>query len=82
MTRLGYEDDERLGPALEHLRKKRQKDGRWIMDAIHPDPPSYARRKGNLRRRVKPFALENVGEPSKRITLTAMRVLRSVEEAS
>lgn len=82
LTRLGYGGDKRLGPALEILRKKRQDDGRWLLDAIHPDPPSYAWGKGNLRRRVKPFALEKVGEPSKWITLTALEVEKRVEEAT
>jgi hypothetical protein len=80
MTRLGYARDERLGPALTILRDKRRKDGRWILDRIHPDPADYAWGTHNLERKVKPFALEEAGKPSKWVTLTALRVLKRTEE--
>jgi hypothetical protein len=81
LTKLGYGDDRRLGPALKILKHKRLKDGRWLLDRVHPDPASYAWGKGNLRSRVKPFGLEQVGRPSKWITLTALRVMKRVEPA-
>lgn len=78
ITALGYTDDKRLAFALKHLRKKR-KEGKWILDAIHPDiapsdpyqltPPFYR------------FALELAGRPSKWITLTALKVLKRVEDS-
>jgi hypothetical protein len=82
ITKLGYGSDRRLAPALELLNKKRRKDGRWELDAIHPDPPSYTWGRGNLRYNVKPFSVERAGEPSKWITLTALRVLKRIEDAS
>ena len=48
---------------------------------VHPDPASYAWGKGNLKWEVRPFALEEAGRPSKWITLTALRVLKRVEES-
>lgn len=80
MTRLGYGDDKRLRPALKILNKKRQGDGTWILDKVHPDIDTGARY--GLRKKVTPFALEEAGEPSKWITLTALRVLKKVEEQS
>ncbi len=81
ITSLGYAGDRRLGPALDILKRKRLPDGTWILDRVHPDPASYAWGKNNLKRRVKPFSLERAGRPSKWITLSALRVLKRVEEA-
>ena len=79
MTALGYVDDRRLGPALSHLTKKRRKDGRWNLDAVHPDinndgkwPDWWEKHKS----RYHPFALERAGHPSKMITLRALAVLQ------
>jgi hypothetical protein len=81
MTRLGYADDRRLQPALRILNDKRQSDGTWLLDKVHPDPGSRARY-GIHTKGVKPFALEKPGRPSKWITLTALRILKRVEDAS
>ena len=78
MTALGYGGDPRLGHAVTHLEKSRRPDGRWNLDAVHPDV------EGNMaewfakhpKQAPTPFALERPGEPSKMITLRAMRVLR------
>ncbi len=77
MTTLGYGEDARMKYALSHLAKRRRSDGHWNLDAIHPDVAGgmidwY---KKNPKHMPTPFALEKVGEPSKMITLTAMRVL-------
>jgi len=82
ITKLGYGDDKRLGKALGVLKAKRLSDGRWPLERIHPDPPNYAWGPGNLRHTIRPLALEMKGKPSKWITLTALRVLRRVEDAS
>jgi hypothetical protein len=81
MTALGYGEDPRMRPALDVLRKKRRRDGRWNLDAVHPDVEG-----GNAewfakhpKDRPTPFALEKVGEPSKMITFRAMRVLHRLE---
>jgi hypothetical protein len=55
LTRLGYAGDRRLEPALSLLRKKRQKNGSWLLDRTHPDPPSYAWGRHSLRWKAKPF---------------------------
>jgi hypothetical protein len=77
MTTLGYGLDPRLDYAVELLKTKRRSDGRWNLDAVHPDVEggigeSYRKHPNN---RPTPFSLEQPGEPSKMITLTAMRVL-------
>lgn len=78
MTALGYGDDRRLNFAFSLLKEKRRPDGRWNLDAIHPDLEGrYA--KGYEIRPQKPFALEKVGESSKMVTLRAMQVLKRVE---
>ncbi len=79
LTRLGYGDDRRLRPALELLAKKRRPDGTWSLDKVHPDLGAGAGYR--FRRKPKRFALEKEGEPSKWITLTALQVLKRVDEA-
>lgn len=80
LTRLGYGGDRRLGPALEILNEKRRGDGTWMLDKVHPDIGAGANY--SLRKRPVPLALEEEGGPSKWITLTALRVLKRVEECS
>ncbi len=83
VTALGRGDDSRVKGALRLLKKKRQRDGRWQMDAVHPDllnagklPKWFPKYKD----RFKPFSLEAAGEPSKMITLRALRVLKRTGE--
>ncbi len=81
MTALGYSRDPRLKHAVDALKKKRRPDGRWNLDAVHPDVEGatadwFAK---HPKDRPTPFALEEVGAPSKMITLRAMRVLRRLE---
>jgi hypothetical protein len=78
LTALGYGDDSRLGYATKLLKEKRRPDGRWNLDAVHPDlEGSYAN--WYKKRSPTPFSLERPGEPSKMITLTALRVLKRTE---
>lgn len=79
ITRLGYGGDRRLRAALEILRRKRREDGTWILDRVHPDFGAGAQ--WSLREKVSPFTLEEAGKPSKWITLTALRVLKRVENS-
>jgi hypothetical protein len=59
----GAEPDPRMAPAVEVVRSKRQPDGRWLLDRVHP---------GRVH-----FALDgDVGSPSRWNTLRALRVLR------
>jgi hypothetical protein len=66
--RSGAQPDPRMAEAVELVRSKRQPDGRWVLDRIHP---------GRVH-----FALEDgVGEPSRWNTLRALRVLDWWESA-
>ncbi len=70
LTALGYGSDPRLRSALELLERKRRPDGRWNLDAVHPDVLHPFN--------DKPFSLEKAGAPSKLITLRALAVLAAV----
>ena len=60
--RSGAQRDPRMAEAVETVRSKRQPDGRWLLDRVHP---------GRVH-----FALDGgVGEPSRWNTLRALRVL-------
>ena len=60
--RSGAEHDPRMAEAVELVRSKRQADGRWLLERIHP---------GQVH-----FELEgDVGSPSRWNTLRALRVL-------
>jgi hypothetical protein len=79
LTQLGFSGDPRLQPALKILRDKRQRDGTWKMDRLHPDvsgPPAAQYRNG-----VRPLRIEEPGRPSKWLTLKALRVLKRVADA-
>ncbi len=84
MTSLGHGSDPRLGHALGVLRKKRRPDGRWNLDAVHPDVEGATKEwfDKHPKQRPTPFALEKVGAPSKLITLRALRVLDRVESGA
>ena len=80
MTALGFGDDRRLRYALSFLEERRRPDGKWDLDAIHPDLEGSLA-KGYAKRPPSPFALERPGEPSKMITLRALRVLERVGDS-
>ena len=84
MTSLGFGGDRRMNYALDFLRSRRRRDGTWNLDAIHPDLEGAAARwyAAHPRHRPVPFGLETVGQPSKMITLTALRVLDAAERGS
>ncbi len=84
MTALGYGDDPRLRFALNLLREKRRPDGKWNLDAVHPDLEGgtaewYAE---HPKHAPTPFALEKPGRPSKMITLKAMQVMHRISEST
>jgi len=62
----GAAPDPRLGEALDHVRARRSADGTWPLDATLPG-------------RVWFTVDDGVGEPSRWVTLRAMRVLRWAE---
>jgi hypothetical protein len=85
MTALGYSNDKRLKYAVSLLKEKRRSDGKWNVDANRPeDSPALAafRKKNPHSRDLTPVILEKAGQPSKMITLTALKVLKRVDEAS
>jgi hypothetical protein len=78
MTALGYSDDKRLGYAISLLGEKRREDGRWNLDANRPEDSAALaswRKQHPVSKDMTPFVLEQPGQPSKMITLSAMRVL-------
>ena len=82
MTALGYSEDRRLGYAQSLLKEKRRRDGRWNLDANRPEESAALlafRKEHPHSKDLTPFALEKPGEPSKMITLTAVRVLQRLE---
>jgi len=81
ITKLGFADDPRLEPALKILKDKRRADGTWLLDRLHPDLGPGVRIHLSVKK-VRPFALEVPGKPSKWTTLTALRVLKRVEDAN
>ena len=78
LTALGFGSDRRLGYALGLLKQKRDPDGKWNLDAAHPDVDASTA-KWYKKRPPTPLVLERVGEPSKMVTLKALRVLKRVE---
>jgi len=81
LTDLGFGGDPRLRPALEVLLKKRRRDGTWVIDRAHPDIGRGTTIHPD-KSKIKPLVIEPPGSPSKWLTLTALRVLKRVEEAS
>ena len=73
LTRLGYGADPRLRPALDLLRSKRNADGSWNLEAVHPDVDPAAGY--TPKTPIYPYALELPGQPSRWITVTALAVL-------
>jgi hypothetical protein len=80
LTALGYGSDKRLTRAIDLLRERKRPDGRWNLDATHPDVDASVA-KWYKKWPPTPFALEKVGEPSKMITLKALRVLKRIDES-
>lgn len=74
LTRLGYGADPRLEPALRLLESKRDAEGRWALEAMHPDLPPGEEYRPSLP--LFPFCLELPGWPSRWITVAALAVLR------
>ncbi len=80
LTELGYGGDPRLRYALDLLRRRRRPDGRWNLDAVHPDVSGTMARwyADHPTRRPAELRFEDVGRPSKMITLRALTVLSRV----
>ena len=78
LTALGFGSDRRLTQAVDLLKQKRRPNGEWNLDAAHPDVDASVA-KWYKKRPPTPFTLERVGEPSKMITLKALKVLKRIE---
>ena len=67
LSALGYAEDPRIRPALDLLEERRNPDGTWNLQAVHPDllpdDPYHPRTP------VYPVLLEHVGRPSRWATL-------------
>jgi len=73
LTKLGYEDDQRIRSAVQLLLAKRRPDGAWNLEGDWYREGDYFHPSGKGRR--APVAIEETGKPSKWITLNAYRVL-------
>lgn len=84
MTAHGYCDDKRLSHAINVMKEKRRPDGRWNLDAIHPDLEGGIAEwyEKHPKQAPIPFALESAEEASKMITLKAMQVLKRLDDAA
>jgi hypothetical protein len=73
LTKLGYQDDARIKSAVQLLLSKRRPDGAWNLEGDWYREGDYFNPGGKGRK--APVAIEEVGKPSKWITLNAYRVL-------
>lgn len=73
LTQLGYGHDPRLAGPLDLLEQRRNADGTFNLDALHPDSedPAYP-----VSGPFYSFGLEVPGHPSRWITTVALAVLR------
>jgi len=78
LTKLGYSNDNRIRSAVQLLLSKRRRDGAWNLegDWYREGDCFYPSGKG----RKAPVAIEEIGKPSKWITLNAYRVLTQTHD--
>lgn len=69
LTKLGYEDDERISDAMHLMLSKKNPDGKWILEG------DWARERKKDKTRKALVPIEQLMEPSKWITLNCYRVL-------
>ncbi len=91
LAKLGYGDDERMKDAVHLVKSKRRPDGKWVLESDWFSQPAASTRwlmTKTSRKSVEPvdpwgnslkgwthFDLEQVGKPSKWITLNCYRAL-------
>ena len=73
LTKLGYGDDERIRSAVQLLLSRRRPDGAWNLEGDWYREGDFFYHSGKGRK--APVAVEEIGKPSKWITLNAYRVL-------
>jgi hypothetical protein len=83
VTALGHGSDPRIEFALSVLQQKRRPDGRWNLDAVHPDVEGGMAEwfRKHPKDRPTPWGLEAPGRPSKMVTLRALTVLSRIGPA-
>jgi len=74
VTALGKGRDPRLKDAWEWLEGKRNNEGRWVLEALHPDREDEEYLEA-ARGPIFPFGLEFPGRPSRWITAIALIAL-------
>jgi hypothetical protein len=73
LTKLGYQDDERISDAVQLILSKRTSDGKWLLEG------DWVRERTKQDR--KPLVtIEELMEPSKWVTLNCYRVLAKTSE--
>jgi len=78
LTKLGYGDDERIRSAVQLLLSKRRPDGAWNLEGDWYREGDFFYPSGKGRK--APVAIEEVGKPSKWVTLNAYRVLNQTDD--
>ena len=73
LTKLGYADDQRIRSAVQLLQSKRRPDGNWNLEGDWYREGDYFYPSGKGRK--APVTIEEIGKPSKWITLNCYRVL-------
>jgi hypothetical protein len=73
LTKLGYGDDKRIRSAVQLLLSKRRPDGSWNLEGDWYREGDFFYPSGKGRK--APVAIEEIGKPSKWITLNSLRVL-------
>lgn len=68
LTKLGYQDDERISDAIHLMHSKKTAEGRWLLDG------DWVRERKDKTRKTY-VSMERLNEPSKWITLCCYRVL-------
>jgi len=78
LTKLGYGDDDRIRSAVHLLLSKRRPDGAWNLEGDWYREGDFFYPSGKGRK--APVAVEEIGKPSKWITLNAYRVLTETSD--
>jgi len=71
LTKLGYQDDERISDAVHLMLSKKAPDGKWLLEG------DWARERKDKTRKAL-VTVEQLMEPSKWITLNCYRVLAKI----
>jgi hypothetical protein len=73
LTKLGYGDDKRIRSAVQLLQSKRRPDGSWNLEGDWYREGDFFYPSGKGRK--APVSIDEIGKPSKWITLNSLRVL-------